>query len=354
VTDRTVAIPRLVHVGEACLTDVAELLVDGGFDLARVCVASGAGPSLEYADTVAARLQAAGIDVIRHTGLEGRLDQAADTAALIIQEGVSLMVGVGGGRVIDTVKLAAARSTTDFVSVPTTISHDGISSPVASLFGKDGARSSHAATMPAGIILDLRVVAGAPPRTLRAGVGDLASNFTALLDWRLADRLGHDRYDAFSALIAESAARPVLDLTDITSSESHEVLAKGLLMSGLAMAAAGTSRPCSGAEHLISHSLDGLLGERAAMHGEQVALGTLVAAAAHESPLLPVLQQLFAALELPLHPSDLGIADDEMAEAIRTAPGTRPDRYTVLSQLGEDAAVGELAARAFPAVGERH
>jgi len=180
---------------------------------------------------------------------------------------------------------------------------------------------------------------------VRAGVGDLASNLTAILDWRLADRRGQDRFDQFSAMIAESAARPVVDLEDLSTAESHEILAKGLLLSGLAMAAAGTSRPCSGAEHLISHSLDHLLGADAAMHGEQVALGSLISAAAHDPRLHSTLREVFTRLGLPVRPSDLGFTDDLLLQAIQEAPATRPDRYTVLTEDVDDA--GELLERAF-------
>ena len=178
------------------------------------------------------------------------------------------------------------------------------------------------------------------------------SNLTAILDWQLADRLGRDRYDAFAAMIAEGAARPALDLEGVSTGGAHELLAKGLLLSGLAMAAAGTSRPCSGAEHLISHSLDAMLGDRAALHGEQVALGCLVSAAAHESPLLDELREMYARLGLPSRPGDLGMEDDDLVEAIAQAPATRPDRYTVLTRLaeGDDGAwAARLAARAFAA-----
>ena len=345
---RKIVIPRLLHVATDCLVDVAPLLEDHAFDTTRVCVGSGGGPSTVLAEEVVEGLRARGVDVIHLSPLQGRLDQAASTAAVIIEEGVTLSVGVGGGRVIDTMKLAAARTCTEFLSVPTTISNDGISSPVATLAAKDGRRQSHSAAMPAGIVVDVRVIGAAPVRTLRAGIGDLVSNLTAVLDWQLADRLGLERFDAFSAMIAESAARPVLELADLEARETHEVVAKGLLLSGLAMAAAGTSRPCSGAEHLISHSLDVLLGQRAAMHGEQVALGCLVAAAAHESPLLPTLQRLFVRLGLPLHPSDLGLLEEHTVEAIERAPELRPDRYTILSELrGDQAAIVDLLARAF-------
>jgi glycerol-1-phosphate dehydrogenase [NAD(P)+] len=234
------------------------------------------------------------------------------------------------------------------VSVPTTISNDGISSPVASLVCRDGMRTSHAACMPSGIVVDVAAAASAPAATILAGVGDLASNLTACLDWRLADREGRDSYDAYSAMIAEAAARPILDLEEVDSRASHEILAQGLLLSGLAMAAAGTSRPCSGSEHLISHALDHQLADRAALHGEQVALGCLIAATAHESPLFGVLQRLFRRIGLPTSAEDLGMTREQVTRAVLTAPGVRPDRWTILSERFRDPSdAADLVARAL-------
>lgn len=349
---RTVAIPRLLHVGPGCLSELTPLLAGAEFDTRQVCIGAGEGPSLGFADRVAGGLRDAGCSVVETTGLAGKVEQAAHLAARVIADDLTLLVAVGGGRVIDTVKLAAARTGTDFISVPTAISHDGISSPVASLVPKEGVRRSYAAAMPAGIIVDVDVIASAPVRTLRAGVGDLLSNLTALLDWRRADELGKARFDAFAAMIAEHAARPVLDVDDLASVADHEVIAKGLLMSGLAMAAAGTSRPCSGAEHLISHSLDAALGAEAAMHGEQVAIGSLVAAAAYETPLRETLATVYTRLGLPTGPEQVGISPDQLERAIREAPETRPERYTILSDvLARGDGLDGLLERAFAPVG---
>jgi glycerol-1-phosphate dehydrogenase [NAD(P)+] len=203
--------------------------------------------------------------------------------------------------------------------------------------------------MPAGIIIDTGVIGDAPLRTLQAGAGDLLSNLTAILDWELAEAGGYDRFDAFSAMIAESAARPALDLTELESPQSRELLAKGLLLSGLAMASAGTSRPCSGAEHLISHSLDGYLGPRAALHGEQVAIGCLVSAQAHKSRLAAMLREVFLKIGLPTAPEEVGLDRDDLCKAIVAAPGTRPDRYTILSTIElTPAAARELVEQTFP------
>jgi glycerol-1-phosphate dehydrogenase [NAD(P)+] len=346
---RSIDIPRLVHVGDHCAGAVAGLLERHEFDTSRVFIGLGGGPSGSLGEKIADYLRETGATVTLRPELNGRLDLATEIAGDMARAGYTTVLGVGGGRVIDTAKFAAARVRTDFVSVPTAISHDGISSPVASLSPGDGRRRSYPAAMPAGIIVDIEVIASAPARTLRAGVGDLVSNLAALLDWELADRAGRERYDAYSALIAENAARSVLVLDELESRASHERLAKGLLMSGLAMAAAGTSRPCSGSEHLISHALDQSLGDRAAMHGEQVALGSLLTAAAHESPLLGALRDLYRRLGMPTDPEELSISRGEMVAAIAAAPSMRPDRYTVLSDFSlDESSVRRLLDKAFP------
>jgi glycerol-1-phosphate dehydrogenase [NAD(P)+] len=329
---RTIDVPRLLQVDAGCLRRVPPLLADHDFNLGCVLLGSGPGPTRMFAEGVAIGLREQGVRVLHLSHLCGRLDQAAATAATIIEEGVTTAVAVGGGRVIDTVKLAAARTGTDFVSVPTAVSNDGISSPVASLIGKDGRRSSYAARTPCGIVVDITAIGTAPPTTIRAGVGDLVSNLTACLDWRLAGQGGAEKYDAFSAMLAESAARPVLDLEELGSHAAHEVVAHGLLLSGLAMAAAGTSRPCSGSEHLISHALDAQLGAGAALHGEQVALASLITATAHEWAQLPGLLDTFRRLGLPTSPADLGLRRGQVVDAVLAAPEIRPDRWTILSE----------------------
>lgn len=349
IANRDVQVPRLLRVARGCLSEIPRLLTQHGFDLTQVCVVTGPSSSRRFADRVVAGLQDADVAVQLVPDLTGTLAQAAALASSSISEGWTTILAVGGGRVIDTGKLAAARTGIDFVSVPTTVAHDGVSSPVASLVHTDGRRQSFAARMPAGVVLDTEVLTEAPVRSLRAGVGDLISNLTALSDWRLADKLGKDHYDEFSGMIADAAARPALDFKDLTDDATMDRLAQGLVLSGLAMATAGTSRPCSGSEHLVSHSLDRILGTEASMHGEQVALGTLVSAAAH-GVLLDEIRDVFIKCGLPICPADLGIERDVMRRAVQEAPGTRPDRYTVLSDAVDTLeAADELCTKAFGA-----
>ncbi len=342
-TDRSVSIPSLLEIAPGTVDELGTLLAGAPVDLGRPLVGTGG----EQTGAVAERAQEQLPGAALVGGLAGGLGHVDAVIAAIRRAGATCCVAVGGGRVIDTVKYASAQTGVPFVSVPTSLSHDGICSPIASLVGADGRRESLAAVMPAAVVVDLAVVRSSPPRTTRAGAGDLLSNLTALQDWRLAAARGRDTFDGYSALIAEASAHAFLYLAGAAEELSLETLARGLVLSGLAMATAGTSRPCSGAEHLISHALDGLLRERARLHGEQVALGTLIAAAAHgEVP--SELRAAYEALGLPRRCADLELERGEVVEAVMAAPATRPERYTILDETDlSRGAVEALVARAL-------
>lgn len=339
--------PRVLEIGPGKLDSVGAILQRAGLPLDRVLLVSGGGRTRPFSQRVSAGLTALGAEV--HPRLEPFATRAAGErlAAEAAELTVDLIIAVGGGRVIDVAKTAALAWEVDVVTVPTSVAHDGISSPVASLTDDLGIRASLPAAMPAAVIVDIDVVQSAPFSTLRAGVGDLVSNLSAVEDWRLADARGRDAYDAYPALMADGAARLALRLDGALRPGAVELLARGLILSGLAMLAAGTSRPCSGAEHLISHSLDQLLGDGARLHGEQVALGTLIATAARgQSPA--EYRATFRRCGLATHPAELGLSMDLMVEAVMKAPATRPNRYTILDEIDlRRPAVTDLLVEAF-------
>jgi glycerol-1-phosphate dehydrogenase [NAD(P)+] len=345
-TERSVSIPSLLEIGSGTAGDLPSLLTNAPVDLTRPLVGTGGSWT--------SRVAAVARDQFGERGTTGFVEGlGADPRSVenvvgeIESKRATCCLAVGGGRVIDTVKYACSLTGVPYVSVPTALSHDGICSPIASLVHADGRRQSVGAVMPEAVVVDLAVIRAGPRRATRAGAGDLLSNLTALKDWRLAALRGRDRFDGYSALIAEASAHSFLYLAGASVELSLEVLARGLVLSGLAMATAGTSRPCSGAEHLISHSLDGILRQRALLHGEQVALGTLIASAAHgEVPA--ELRAAYEALGLPRRCEDLGIEAGELVEAVMAAPATRPERYTILDEIDlSRGAVEELVERAL-------
>ena len=113
-------------------------------------------------------------------------------------------------------------------------------------------------------------------------------------------------------------------------------LAEALVLSGMAMAAAGSSRPSSGADHEIMHAIDSLF-PGTANHGELAGVGALFSAFLREDePLAAQIDTCLRRYDLPRRPADLELSDEQFAEAVTYAPQTRPDRYTILEHLDLD------------------
>lgn len=270
--------------------------------------------------------------------------------AAILSHDHDAVVAVGGGRPIDVAKSAALIANVPVVVVPTQLSADGIASPISVIREAGGEVVSERSALPAGVVADLETLATAPVGFARAGVGDLIGNRTALVDWRLAADAGEAEVDDFAALLASCAHLLIegMDLAPLAGGQLTRDLARrlldGLVLSGLAMEIAGSSRPCSGSEHLISHALDKLEPGTAA-HGEQVAFGTLVATALQGGDPAPI-KELIAATGMNGALGGFGLSTDRLVEIVRFAPATRPGRYTVLDADRPDSAALRTAVTA--------
>jgi glycerol-1-phosphate dehydrogenase [NAD(P)+] len=328
---RMMPTPIRTDIGAGSLARLGDLLLDP-----RI---SASGRVVYLVDVHATRLQQAldGVvttsdNVMRVEG--GSLPAAADAAQAVADSHYDAIVGVGGGALLDTAKFVASRVGLPMVSVAANLAHDGIASPVAVLVN-NGRRASFGVPMPVAVVVDTDIVRQGNPRLLRAGIGDVLSNLTSVEDWRLAHARGSDSYDGMSASLARVSAEAVLHHPGgIQDEDFLRTLAEALLMSGLAMAGAGSSRPCSGACHEISHAIDFLLPQKSSPHGEQVGVGALVSAHLQRNDAL--FGQMLAALrrhEMPTSPADLGLSTEEFIDAVTYAPQTRPARITVLEVL---------------------
>jgi len=246
--------------------------------------------------------------------------------------GTGCIIGVGGGKSVDVGKLAAFRLHLPFYSVPTSASHDGISSPFASLRGLDRPYSVMAKP-PVGILADIEIIASAPKRLLASGCGDLVSKLTAVKDWELAHKVTGEYYGGYSASLALMSANAVLSRSKTLArfgKEEVRDLVEALISTGVAAGIAGSSRPCSGSEHLFSHYLD-MLAPESGLHGEKCGIGTIMMAKLHRIEWKRVRSAL-KNVGAPVAASQIGIDDSAVIEALTKASTIRPDRYTILSK----------------------
>lgn len=330
---RSVPTPVTIAVGRGTIARLTEVLADGRISTGgRIAVALGPGHGHDIADLVDKAVPTA--TVLPLEG--GTLDAALDLIGRLRSGRYDAVVGIGGGKALDAAKYAASMVGRPFVAVATALSNDGVASPVASL-DSHGRRASYGVHIPIAVIVDIDYVLHSPVEHRRSGVGDVVSNLAALADWRLAAAVTGEQLDGLAVTLARSAAEAVITGdTGCDDGAFLTTLAESLILSGSAMTVAGTSRPCSGACHEISHALDASHGSPGP-HGHQVALGALFAAWLHgDGELVGRLESCLRRHDLPRTPGDLGLTADEFCAAVAEAPHTRPARFTVLEHLAMD------------------
>ncbi len=273
-------------------------------------------------------------------------DEAVEKSCESIRKHSSgIVIGVGGGSVIDTAKLCSTQEHQPFISVPTSAAHDGISSPRASI-KKDGASVSIEGQSPIAIVADTSIVAKAPYRFTAAGCGDLISKITAVRDWKLAHTLGYEYYGEYAASLSLMGANIIMqNATTIKPNDEHSVrlVLEALIASGIAMGIAGSSRPASGAEHKFSHALDRSSPEPA-LHGEQCGIGTILMGYLHAIDWEEIRDAL-ATIGAPTTAKQLNIEEEHIIEALKMAHTINSSRYTILGERGLTEKAAERLAR---------
>jgi len=333
--DMRAVLPERLIVKPGALDSLPEVLEN--YDCRRLSIVTDRNIWTMLGSRLESLLKSGGTDfgVVLVSGAD---DFNVESARRSVEEGQAcLVLGVGGGRPIDVAKYAAFLSNRRFVSVPTAISHDGFASPIVAL--KDASLNplSIFTRPPAAVVVDTDIVSRAPRRLLASGVGDIVGKVTSVADARLAIRLAGEEVPEISLVMAESAAKIVLSGIDEVarwSTRGIELLVQAGLLAGMAMAIAGSSRPCSGSEHLFSHALDKFFPEKGSLHGEQVGVGAIVMAYLHGLNWREVREAL-ERVGAPVTARELGVPVERIIEALLRARELRR-RFTILDVVKLD------------------
>jgi glycerol-1-phosphate dehydrogenase [NAD(P)+] len=258
------------------------------------------------------------------------------------------LIAVGAGTINDLCKYAAFQDGKPYAVFGTAPSMNGYTSANAAIT-VGGLKKSLAARTPAGVFLDLAVLAAAPPRMIRSGLGDSLCRSTAQADWLLSHLLRDTPYrEAPFALLAgdegplfESAA--ALLAGDL---EAMRRLARTLVLSGLGMCLTGGSYPASQGEHLISHYIE-MMGEPglpASFHGEQIGVTTLTMAR---------LQARLLDAAPVVRPTVIDAADLAAHFGAETGAACARELAAKALSPAAAAALNERLSRAWPAIRDR-
>lgn len=328
---RKIQLPREIHTGEGVIDETGKICGDLKID-GKVMVVTGPKTNKIAGERAIKSLQDENFEVE-----DIIIENASKDAVMEVQDrirNVSIVLGVGGGTVIDVAKLASTRCGVHFISVPTAASHDGIASPRASI-KNDRGNVSVEAKAPIGVIADTSIISKAPFRLLAAGCGDIISNYTAILDWKLAHRLLNEYYSDSASALSLMTAKMTMKSADAIKEglpESAGLVVKALISSGIAISIAGTSRPASGSEHKFSHALD-IVAPSPALHGEQCGLGTIMMMYLHGGDW-EFIRDTLKTIKAPTTAREIGIEPEYIIKALTTAHKIRKERYTILGDRG--------------------
>jgi glycerol dehydrogenase-like iron-containing ADH family enzyme len=241
-----------------------------------------------------------------------------------------LIIGVGGGKALDTAKLVAYQLGLPIVTIPTSGATCAAWTALSNIYSEQGAFQYDVglARCPDLLILDYELIATAPRRTLVAGIGD------AIAKWYEASvSSGHSE-----RTLLINAVQQARVLRDILFQKSQQALAHpgsevwqdvvdaAVLMAGVT-GGIGGAQCRTVAAHAVHNGLTHLLESHDMLHGEKVAFGILVQLRLEEmlqgSQLAATARQqllkFYRELGLPMSLADLGLADCTIAQIEQAA-----------------------------------
>ena len=198
-------------------------------------------------------------------------------------DGVEILVGVGSGVIQDLCKYVSFFHKVPYVIVATAPSMDGYASNGAAMI-TDGMKVTYPAGLPKAILGDVDILKNAPMEMIKAGYGDVIGKFSALNDWKLSRLINGEYFCDYIYDLTYRQIQATLALADgILKREENSIraLMEALVVIGILMSFAGSSRPASGSEHHLSHffEITGIVGGQAYFpHGIDVAYSTVLTA----------------------------------------------------------------------------
>lgn len=323
-------LPRLIVVGENNINEFGDFLVSLNKPR-KISLISGINVKKILKNKIEKSLKLKKIKFVWHTSKNNQIKTLNQIQKDVKKDRSDIVAGIGGGRSVDTAKIVSFNLDLPFVSVPTAASHDGMASPFVSV--KSDKPHSIVASAPLGVFVDIDIIKKAPQKLLASGCGDLIANIIAVKDWKLGHEKTGEYYGVYSADLAMMSAKIVMDNSGKYSKRGLDarVIVEALISAGVASCIAGSSRPCSGAEHLFSHALDKIAPGKG-LHGEKCGIGSIMMAKLQGQDWKKFVKAL-KEVGAPTTAKQIGLKDNEVIDALMIAQDLRPERYTILKEI---------------------
>jgi len=323
-------LPRQIVVGEKNISEFGDFL----YNLTKpkkISLISGIHVKKILKEKIEKSLKSKKIQFVWHLSKDNQIASLDKIEKNVKKDDSDIIAGIGGGRSVDAAKMVSFNLDMPFLSVPSAASHDGMASPFVSV--KTDKPHSIVASAPLGVFVDIDIIKKAPSRLLSSGCGDLIANIIAVKDWQLGHEKTGEYYGRYSADLALMSAKIVMENSSkyATKGLDARVIVEALISAGVASCIAGSSRPCSGAEHLFSHALDKIAPGKG-LHGEKCGLGSIMIAKLQGQDWKKIIKTL-KDLGAPTTAKQIGLKNEQIINALVIAQELRPERYTILKEI---------------------
>ncbi len=208
-------------------------------------------------------------------------EHALGNIAMNYDASCDIIMAVGSGVLNDLSKVLGNIADKKTMVVATAPSMDGYASNSSSML-VGGIKTTLYNKCPTAIIADIDIIRMAPMRMLKAGLGDVVAKYVSICEWRISNLVTGEAYcEGIAKVVRNGVAKLVAVADKLTQRDPGTVqnIMEGLILTGVAMSYAGSSRPASGLEHYFSHIWDMMCLERGVapdLHGIQVGVGTVL------------------------------------------------------------------------------
>lgn len=273
---------KVVEIYSGLTADAGKILDRAGFPKKLLLVADDNTLGVSEKRGLTSALAASGFELkklIYKDMKYARVEQVREVEALAAD--VEGIISVGTGSLNDICRVASFELGKKFCIFATAPSMDGFASDTAPII-ENNFKTSWKARQPMVILADTAILAESPAELKSAGYGDMVAKYLGIVDWKIAHLLINEYYCQNVANVTMNALKKCISLTDRVTENDEEAagaIMEALVLSGLGMKLATSSRPASGAEHVVSHYWEcykvtrGIWPE---FHGKKVGVATLL------------------------------------------------------------------------------
>lgn len=241
--------------------------------------------------------------------------------------GAKCVIGVGGGKVLDVAKAVGYFGKMKTIMVPTSASTDGACSKLSVLYESDGTFKEYLYLHknPDGVLVDLEVIAQAPARLLRAGIGDALSTYFET-EAGYAGAVERNEQKSFSQT-ARALSKRCLDILlsegekAVQAVERQEVdqHLEAVVEAIIYLSCIGFENGSLAAAHAVCNALSSQTKYNHLLHGEKVAFGTVVQLVLEKQSwdVIRQITDLCSKIGLPYTPMEIGLQQQDVSELAR-------------------------------------